>query len=136
MKHYLEAHFILSSPLPEESKDELKEFFDEFVKKTNEIREEGKFEIHEWNSKETKLLLKINSEDSLSPHVAILRLRKQITNQFGKKYRVGVRGFNFDKYLIETEIEDLPTKEFTIPLTKLRLLRTRWKEMGQDRDRS
>lgn len=118
MKHYLEAHFILSGHLPEESKDELKTFLDEFVTKTNNTREEGKFSIQKWESKENKLFLKIDSEDSLSPHVAILRLRKQISNQFGKKYRIGVRGFSFEKYTIENEIEDLPTSEFTLPLTK------------------
>jgi seryl-tRNA synthetase len=118
MKHYLEANFILSGPLPDESKDELEEFFKEFTKKTNDTREEGEFSIKEWNSKENNLSLKIDSVDSLSPHVAILRLRKQISSQFGNKYRVGVRGFRFDKYIIETELEDLPATDFTLPLTR------------------
>ncbi|MCG3220269.1 MAG: serine--tRNA ligase, partial [Candidatus Heimdallarchaeota archaeon] len=118
MKHYLEAHFNLSGPLPDESKKEVQQFIKEFVAKTNEIREEGNFEIQNWESKENKLILQIYSEDSLSPHVAILRLRKQISNQFGKKYRVGIRGFCFDKYTIESEIEDLPAADFTLPLTK------------------
>ena len=118
MKHYLEAHLILSGPLPEESKEEIKNFLDDFASKTNEKRDVGNFDIEKWESKENKLLLQIRSDDSLSPHVAILRLRKQISNQFGKKYRLGVRGFKFEKYIIENEIEDLPVTEFTLPLTK------------------
>ena len=35
----------------------------------------------------------------------------------GKKYRVGLRGFEFIKYNIETELEQEPLEEFTLPLT-------------------
>ena len=118
MKHYLEAHFNLSGPLPEESKEDIQQFIKEFESKTNETREDGRFEIQQWKSKENKLYLQFYSEDSLSPHVAILRLRKQIPSQFGKKYRIGVRGFSFKKYSIEKEIEEFPIDEFSLPLTK------------------
>ena len=118
MKHYLEAHFNLSGPLPEESKEDIQQFIKEFESKTNETREDGRFEIQQWKSKENKLYLQFYSEDSLSPHVAILRLRKQIPNQFGKKYRIGMRSFSFKKYSIEKEIEEFPIDAFSLPLTK------------------
>ncbi|MHA2357370.1 MAG: serine--tRNA ligase [Candidatus Heimdallarchaeaceae archaeon] len=118
MKHYLKANVILSGPLPEESKKEIDQFFKEFVSKTNQTRTEGTFEIKKWDAKENTIHLEFSSIDSLSPHVAILRIRKQLSTQFSKKYRVGVRGFEFKEYTIETEIETKPMKEFTLPLTK------------------
>ena len=61
---------------------------------------------------------KISLVERLPPHVAILRIRKQIAEVIGRKYRVGLRGFKFNKYTIETEIEEAPLEEFTLPLTK------------------
>ncbi|MHA1464460.1 MAG: aminoacyl--tRNA ligase-related protein [Candidatus Heimdallarchaeaceae archaeon] len=117
MKHLLNAYFILSGELPPESKDDLDEFFIQFSEKTQQTKQEGKFDIA-WSIKGSELALKISSIDSISPHVAILRIRKQLAAAVGKKYRVGLRGFKFKNYKITTEIEDKPIKEFTLPLTK------------------
>ncbi|MCE7740170.1 MAG: serine--tRNA ligase [Candidatus Heimdallarchaeota archaeon] len=118
MKHYLEVQFTLSGPLPPESKGEIEELFKQFTEKTQESRDKGEFKITEWKTKGTKLDITISSVDSLSPHVAVLRLRKKLSAAIGKKYRVGLRGFAFIKYIIETELEEKPVKEFTLPLVK------------------
>jgi seryl-tRNA synthetase len=117
MKHYLEAFFTLSGPLPEESKEDLKKFFTQFEEKIQESRKDGEFSIAKWNIKNSQLKLTISSIDSVPPHVAILRIRKQIAEVIGKKYRVGLRGFEFNKYTIETELEQEPLEKFTLPLT-------------------
>ncbi|MFW9852131.1 MAG: aminoacyl--tRNA ligase-related protein, partial [Candidatus Thorarchaeota archaeon] len=117
MKHYLEAFFTLSGSLPEESKEDLTKFFIQFEEKIQESRKEGKFSIEKWSIKNSQLNLTISSIDSVPPHVAILRIRKQIADVIGKKYRVGLRGFEFIKYTIETELEQKPLEEFTLPLT-------------------
>ncbi|MHA1199345.1 MAG: hypothetical protein ACTSQF_08380, partial [Candidatus Heimdallarchaeaceae archaeon] len=117
MKHQLNAYFILSGELPPESKEDLDAFFIQFGEKIQQSKKEGKFDIS-WSLKKSELALKISSIDSISPHVAILRIRKQLAASIGKKYRVGLRGFKFKDYKITTEIEDQPIKEFTLPLTK------------------
>ncbi len=117
MKHYLEAFFTLSSPLPEESKEDLKNFFTQFDEKIQESRKDGEFSIDDWKIKNSQLSLTISSIDSVPPHVAILRIRKQMAEVIGKKYRVGLRGFEFKKYTIETELEQEPLEKFTLPLT-------------------
>jgi seryl-tRNA synthetase len=117
MKHYLEAFFTLSGPLPEESKEDLKKFFTQFEVKIQESRKDGEFSIAQWNLKDSQLNLTISSINSVPPHVAILRIRKQIAEVIGKKYRVGLRGFEFNKYTIETELEQEPLEKFTLPLT-------------------
>ena len=64
MKHYLEAFFTLSGPLPEESKDDLKNFFTQFIEKIQESRKDGEFKIDKWNIKDNQLNLTISSIDS------------------------------------------------------------------------
>ncbi len=117
MKHYLEAFFTLSGPLPEDSKEDLKKFFTQFEEKIQESRKDGEFSIAKWNIKNSQLNLTISSIHSVPPHVAILRIRKQLSEVIGKKYRVGLRGFEFIKYTIETELEQEPLEKFTLPLT-------------------
>ena len=117
MKHYLEAFFTLSGSLPEESKDDLKKFFIQFEEKIHKSRKDGEFLISDWNIKNSQLNLTISSINSVPPHVAILRIRKQIAEVIGKKYRVGLRGFEFKKYTIETDLEKEPLEKFTLPLT-------------------
>ncbi|MHA1829303.1 MAG: aminoacyl--tRNA ligase-related protein [Candidatus Heimdallarchaeaceae archaeon] len=117
MKHYLEAHFILSNPLPAEAEKDIEEFLKNFIEKTQETRKEGEFSISNWETKDSTFYLTISSNNSLSPHVAILRMRKQFAGLIGKKFRVGIRGFKLDKYIIETEIDKPPKKEFSLPLT-------------------
>ena len=116
MKQHLEVQFTLSGPFPEESKEEIEELLKQFSEKTQKSRDEGEFKFTEWKTKDNKLVLTISSIDSLSPHVAVLRLRKQLAATLGKKYRVGLRGFAFIKYIIETELEEKPIKEFSLPL--------------------
>lgn len=118
MKHYLAAAFNLSGPLPDESSEDLTEFFNQFVEKTQESKKEGEFAITNINADGNQLSFVIASVNSVPPHVALLRIRKQLAEAIGKKYRVGLRGFEFRKYTIETEIEQEPLKEFTLPLTK------------------
>lgn len=118
MKHYLECHYILSNVLPDEAKETLEQFFKDFSQKINEDRKEGKFEIKSWKLKDTQLLITIDSENSLSPHVAILRIRKQLAQLIGKKYKTGLRGFKFHKYVIDIPLEKAQKETFKLPLTK------------------
>ena len=118
MKQYLEASFVLSGTLPSESEEELTKFFNDFTTKINQTKEEGKFKIKKWKIGDKKLKLDISSDNSISPHVAILRIRKQLGPAIGKKFRVGVRGFEFIKYVIETEVEIIPENAFSLPLTE------------------
>ncbi len=118
MKYHLEAIFNFSGSLPEESQEDIQQFFEEFTEKIQESRKEGKFSITSWERKDSNLLLVISSIESLLPHIAILRIRKQLSAIIGKKFRIGLRGFKFSKYTIETELDDKPLKEFTLPFTK------------------
>ncbi|MHA1686928.1 MAG: hypothetical protein ACTSYD_11090, partial [Candidatus Heimdallarchaeaceae archaeon] len=118
MKHYLECHYVLSGELPQEAVDTLRDFFEKFVSKVNEDRKEGNFEIKEWKLDGTQLFLVIDSDESLAPHVAILRMRKQLAKIIGKQYKTGLRGFKFHKYIIDTPLEKAPQQPFKLPLTK------------------
>ncbi len=118
MKQHLTLTFELSGVLPQESKEDLNNFFTEYSTEINNKIKEGNFSIDSWTSKDKELELSLLSELSLSPHVAVLQLRKRLSTSIGKKYRIGIRGFKFKSYNIDIELEQKPIKEFTLPLTK------------------
>ena len=117
MKYNLKANFNLSGPLPEKSGELLNKFFSDFVDNIRRTRDKGEFSIKSSHKNDIKLSLNISSKESIMPHVALLRIRKQLSALIGKEYRIGLRGFEIKKYTIETELEQKPTKIFTLPLT-------------------
>lgn len=118
MRLHLEAYFNLSKDLPAESEEEIQKIFDTFAEKIIKQHEQGHFEFPFLKIKDDKLFFAIDTEETIYPHVAILRLRKELAKTIGPTYRIGLRGFKIEKYVIERELEYLPMKEFTLPFTK------------------
>ncbi|MHA1303234.1 MAG: aminoacyl--tRNA ligase-related protein [Candidatus Heimdallarchaeaceae archaeon] len=118
MKQYLEGYYVFSGELPQESKEDITTFLAQFEKELQEKRPEGTFNLHFQSIEAEKLYFSIDSSNSYSPHSIVLRMRKQLAQKIGKKYRKGLRGFKITKYVIDKELEQEPIKEFTLPLTK------------------
>ncbi len=118
MKHHFEGYYNLSGELAAESQELIQKFFNDFSAELQEKKPKGTFDIKLKAIGNKKIELIIDSVDSYSPHTAILRIRKQLSQLIGKKYRVGIRGFTIKEYIIENELEKEPLKEFSLPLTK------------------
>jgi len=117
MKQTLELYFVTSGELPKESVEHIEQFISKYEQDLNTKRPKGKFTIKLSEVKDKKIVLSLNSVDSYAPHTIVLRMRKQLAQEIGKKYKIGLRGFKFINYEIEKKLKLEPKKEFTLPLT-------------------
>jgi seryl-tRNA synthetase len=60
--------------------------------------------VTDWKLKDNSIHLTITSGQYVRPHEAILRLKKNFGDKFGKKYKLGVRTVSADNYLIDFPI--------------------------------
>jgi seryl-tRNA synthetase len=74
--------------------------------------------VTDWKLKDNSIHLTITSGQYVRPHEAILRLKKNFGDKFGKKYKLGVRTVSADNYLIDFPITQKPTQEFSLPFVK------------------
>lgn len=52
------------------------------------------------------------------PHATLLRLRNQLSQQLGKEFKVGWRGFKIISYSINVELEEKPKELFKMPFVR------------------
>jgi seryl-tRNA synthetase len=71
--------------------------------------------ILNWDINKTEISLEIESGTHVRAHEALLRLKKNIGQAFGKKYKLGARSISIFEYVITIELEQTPKKEFTVP---------------------
>ncbi|MHC1631750.1 MAG: serine--tRNA ligase [Methanotrichaceae archaeon] len=117
MKFHLEASFRLSADISRDAEEELAEFF----ASADDILQKGAAEgqgakIVEWKLQEKEISLVIDSDRYVRAHDAILRLRRPLAQLLGKKYRVGIRGLDVEKF--EIEVESKKTIPHKIPYVK------------------
>ncbi|MEW5759758.1 MAG: aminoacyl--tRNA ligase-related protein [Candidatus Thermoplasmatota archaeon] len=74
--------------------------------------------ISNWKIDDEKLSFEINSDEYVRAHDALIRFRKLLDNELGKKFKVGVREIYGDEYRIEFEVEKIPKKEIKVPFVK------------------
>lgn len=119
MKISLKAKFELSKSLPGEARTELKKFFDDANKglllKGAKDKKEGS-RVTDIQFKGKNLILNISSGGQVRAHSAISRLRKQLAEFLGRKFKVGTRSVTAEDYKIEFELENKPkSNKINIP---------------------
>jgi seryl-tRNA synthetase len=103
MRFHLEASFRLSSDASS-AKDEVTQFFSG----ASSIIQKGAPEGHgariaHWRLDGNKIDLTIESDRYVRAHDAILRLRRPLAELLGKRYHIGVRGLDINRFEIEVE---------------------------------
>ncbi|MGB3943492.1 MAG: serine--tRNA ligase, partial [Methanothrix sp.] len=105
MKFHLEASFRLSGDAGD-ARGEIEEFFNGAADLLKKGAADGKgAEVTAWSLGEAEISVVIESDRYVRAHDAILRLRRPLADLLGKRYRIGVRGIEVDKYEIEVESE-------------------------------
>ncbi len=117
MRFHLVASFRLSADAGD-AEEEIADFFDDGA---SEILQKGASQgqgskIVGWELSGDKIRLDIRSDRYVRAHDAILRLRKPLATILGKKYRVGIRGLDVEKF--EIEVESKKTIPHKIPYVK------------------
>ncbi len=77
--------------------------------------ESGGASVVEHTTDGKDLHIKISSERYVRAHDAVVRLRKKLSQDMGKKHHVGVRGINIERYKISFELEDEPKTQIKVP---------------------
>ncbi len=77
--------------------------------------ESGGASVVEHSVEGKDLHVKIISDRYVRAHDGIVRLRKKLSEDMGKKHHVGVRDVKIDQYQIRFELEDEPKKEIKLP---------------------
>jgi seryl-tRNA synthetase len=120
MKFLLKGRIELSSDI-----DDAKDALEDFLKNaTATILAKGAPQdkgpkIIQWQLKDKEVELEIESGTHVRAHVALLRLKKNIGQSLGKKYRLGARSVFINEYVITKELTKKPKKEFSVPFTEL-----------------
>jgi seryl-tRNA synthetase len=103
MRFHLEASFRMSADA-EKAKDAIADFFEN----TGQMLQKGAPEGHgaqiaSWLVAGNRIDLIIESDRYVRAHDALLRLRRPLAELLGKQYRIGVRGFDVNRFDIEVE---------------------------------
>ena len=97
---------------------EIKTFFENFEKT---VLKGKKVTFQNLEIKDNSLILNIVSEDNFRPHNALLQIKNKLSQEFGKKYHVGVREIKIHGYKIDFDLEKKPLKKFDIPFSKIKI---------------
>jgi len=65
-----------------------------------------------------RLDLRITSGRYVRPHDAVFRLKNFLSEELGKRYRVGIRGIRAERYKIEFHVEREPKKKISLPFAE------------------
>ncbi|KAA0005017.1 MAG: serine--tRNA ligase [Thermoplasmata archaeon] len=98
---------------------------DEFFQNANKTflnHGEGKSaKIKEWHLNKNLLSVHIVSEKFFRAHDALLQIKNRLSEEIGRKYKIGVRSTVVREYEIEFELEREPLKKINIPFAKLKI---------------
>ncbi len=67
---------------------------------------------------QNKLKLKIVSDRYVRAHDAVLRLKKKLSQEMGKKHHIGVRGVEIISYEVEFQVDKMPEDTINIPYSE------------------
>ena len=116
MKFDLYGALIMSKKI-----DDIKDDIGEFIEHANQdllVRgaPEGKgAKVTGWSVEGDKITLNITSGQYVRAHEALIRLKKGIGEELGKKHKVGARSVKVDEYIITFTTEKDPMEDITIP---------------------
>jgi seryl-tRNA synthetase len=113
MKFDLKCTLVFSKSL-----DEARETLKNFIQETN-ISTPDKFHIQSWSIDDNKLVLHIQSQDSIRAHEYLLRLKKTLDTVLGKKHKMGIRKIKLNDYFIIFNLDTVPSKKIHIPLAQV-----------------
>ncbi len=115
MDHRLEAELLLSGPLPHpELLDTLlPDLVADAVRRTIGQRGEGR--LGAWKLDGAKVLLTIESTGA-RPHQALLALARRLSEELGRRERVGIRSFRASRYRVSFPLDPAPTKPIRLAL--------------------
>lgn len=115
MEHRLVAEVHLSGPVdpPERLVELLPTLANEAIQRT--IGTRGAGQLSAWSVEGDRLRLTIES-DGPRPHQALLALARRLGEELGKKFHVGVRGFEATSYRVAFPIEPAPKHPITLPI--------------------
>jgi seryl-tRNA synthetase len=110
MEFDLTAHLKFSDNLPRAADSELQKAIDDannvlFIKGVphSSVKEAGR--IIEWHTHANELCIRIVSGRHTRAHEALLRFRKALGMTIGTKYRIGIRGYEINEFIIKMEAE-------------------------------
>ncbi len=121
MRFELKGRILLSKPVQsDELVEELTHFFKDanetFLTKGAPLGLGAKVEF--WSVKDDIIVLTITSAQYVRSHDALLRIKKNLGQVFGKKFKLGARAVEAEEYNIQLPLNKLPLKDFTIPFVK------------------
>lgn len=118
MKFELEAILKFSGIL-DEGKETLRECIDDankdLLKRGVPKDVNGGASVDEYSAEADLLHLHIVSDRYVRAHDALIRLRKKLSEEMGKKYRIGVRELQIEYYTIQFELIRPPETPFVLP---------------------
>ncbi len=120
MRLDLNATLIFSDDV-EPAKDKIKECLEEsnrdlLKRGVPEDVEDGGANVRAHSIEKENLHLHIISDRYVRAHDALLRLKKQLNQELGPEFHVGVRDVDIEDYIIELELERLPKREEDLKL--------------------
>jgi seryl-tRNA synthetase len=118
MKFDLKADFTFSSDISQ-IKKEIEAFIDNY--NGTLFQKDKSVKIQNNKIRKNYLSLDIVSKGIFRPHNALLQMKNEISKEFGKKYKLGVREINVVNYEIEFKLEKKPLKKVKIPFADLKL---------------
>lgn len=123
MRFECDVFFELSKKLPTEAEESLKEFFNDannsFLKKgVPEGKESEGTTIDAHQIASEGILLSLHSGRYVRVHTGIMRLNKELTTFLGKRYHLGVRNIEIQRFEIDMELKQTPLEPITLPFTE------------------
>ncbi|UCH88549.1 MAG: serine--tRNA ligase [Thermoplasmata archaeon] len=74
--------------------------------------------ILKWTSEGNEIKIEIESGTHVRAHEALIRLKKGIGQELGKKYKMGARSVVIDEYEITIDLKQAPKKKFKVPFVE------------------
>lgn len=116
MKFNLKSTFTFSGDI-----SSLKNDFGNFVSNQNKTLSDKNAEIKVLKIEKNQLLLNILSEGGFRPHNALLQIKNNISREFGKKHRLGIRDIKVEEYIINFELKKKALKKISIPFADVKI---------------
>ena len=114
MKFTLNAVFVLSGKL--EKDVNISRYIENSCKLLEKGAPKGKGAvIDEWTIRGNKLKIVISSGRYVRPHDAVFRIKNFLSEEIGRRYRIGIREIIGNRYEISFDIQKKPERNIKIP---------------------
>ncbi len=117
MKFDLKATFTFSNDISS-IKKEIENFVSNYSKVI--IEKDKSVKIENIKIQKNQLSLNVTSAGVFRPHNALLQMKNSMSQEFGKKHKLGVREIVIENYEIQFALEKKPLKKVTIPFADVK----------------